>query len=582
MAVLASCWLIIESIVIPDGFVKWFYLSFYIHPIFLFVCHIFLWLKLILKCLSVVFFYPLKITSCVCLYVFKVFKDFVIYVFSFTRLTNTEASREEAENYTLVQNCIRNQIVTSYGIASISCQLKVLQLQKYYVREEETQVSCEDEHMEEENMFFDEGKGMIDDSSSICSTESSSFLNPYKAGSFVHWELLNCAEAFTKDANLNECIPSICSSNSSADENLDTNEYSSLFFSSNKAPEDQDINEYSRSICSFNLPAVVEREEPNGLEDQDLDAFYSKYIQIMGWFDVLNYDRTCGISAILSKQVIGTPNSFESVEPVDFSVFPYMSLSKTVRKRLLRSLESDFELVYVAQSCLSWEALHHQYIKVEALANSSSQNGLFSDNVAGEFQKFQVLLERFMEDERCEGKRVWNYVRGRFSRKSLLQVPKVSGLFEQEMEKEAIDVKEVLKAIERCIEAFWTFVKTDSKKPWWKLRSSLWTCPPVEDPRDLKLLADLTRTLHKKELWLKDSEGKQRCWFRRVVKPDIEESQRKEMLFTMIYIKLISRVLQLPVLSSAQLNWCQEKLDNIQFQEGKIVRASSSGLLFPP
>ncbi|KAF2313621.1 hypothetical protein GH714_012439 [Hevea brasiliensis] len=150
------------------------------------------------------------------------------------------------------------------------------------------------------------------------------------------------------------------------------------------------------------------------------------------------------------------------------------------------------------------------------------------------------------------------------------------------MEKEAIDVKEVLKAIERCIEAFWTFVKTDSKKPWWKLRSSLWTCPPVEDPRDLKLLADLTRTLHKKELWLKDSEGKQRCWFRRVVKPDIEKSQRKEMLFTMIYIKLISRVLQLPVLSSAQLNWCQEKLDNIQFQEGKIVRASSSGLLFPP
>lgn len=113
---------------------------------------------------------------------------------------------------------------------------------------------------------------------------------------------------------------------------------------------------------------------------------------------------------------------------MDFSIFPYMSWSKTVRKKLLRSLESDFELVYVAQSCLSWEVLHYQYIKVEALSNSSSQNLSFSDNVVGEFQKFQVLLERFMEEERCEGTRVWNYVRGRFSLKSLLQVPKVSGM----------------------------------------------------------------------------------------------------------------------------------------------------------
>ncbi|KAG8659534.1 hypothetical protein MANES_02G046800v8 [Manihot esculenta] len=436
--------------------------------------------------------------------------------------------------------------------------------------------------MEEESLFFDEDKSTIDDSTSICSSESSSSLNPYQAGSFMDWELRYCSETLLKDANLNECIPSICSSNSPEAENLDVSECSSLLFSSNTVAEDQDINAYSRSICSLNLPAVVAREEPIGLKDQDLDSFYSEYIQRMRWFDVLNYDRTCGISSILNKQETATPDSLESAGSVDFSIFPYMSWSKTVRKKLLRSLESDFELVYVAQSCLSWEVLHYQYIKVEALANSSSQNLLFSDNVVGEFQKFQVLLERFMEEERCEGTRVWNYVRGRFSLKSLLQVPKVSGFFEQEMEKEVIDIKQVLKAIERCIQAFWTFVKTDSTKPWWKLRTSLWTCQPVENPRDLKLFADLTRKLHKKELWLKDSQGKRRCWLRRVVKPDVEESQRKEMLYTMIDIKLISRVLQLPMLSSAQLNWCKEKLHNIQVQEGKIVRASTSGPLFPP
>lgn len=104
---------------------------------------------------------------------------------------------------------------------------------------------------------------------------------------------------------------------------------------------------------------------------------------------------------------------------------PYITLSKMARKRLLRSLESDFEMVYVAQSCLSWEALHHQYRKVEVLA---SQNGVFYNNVAGRFQKFQVLLDRFMEDEWCEGKRYWTYVQRRSSLESLLQVPQVSGI----------------------------------------------------------------------------------------------------------------------------------------------------------
>lgn len=106
---------------------------------------------------------------------------------------------------------------------------------------------------------------------------------------------------------------------------------------------------------------------------------------------------------------------------------PHLSLSKQTKKRLLRSLESDFEIVYVAQSCLSWEALQYQYTKVKALAESSSQNGVFYGNVVGEFQKFQVLIERFLEDEMCEGKRIWNYVRGRFALKSLLQVPQISG-----------------------------------------------------------------------------------------------------------------------------------------------------------
>lgn len=80
---------------------------------------------------------------------------------------------------------------------------------------------------------------------------------------------------------------------------------------------------------------------------------------------------------------------------------------------------------------------------------------------------------------------------------------------------------------------------------------------------------------------MKDLQGKQRCWLKKVLNP-VEESQRKEILFTMIDMKLVSRVLQMYTISSSQLKWCQEKLDNIEFKEGKVFRVcSSTGPLFP-
>lgn len=62
---------------------------------------------------------------------------------------------------------------------------------------------------------------------------------------------------------------------------------------------------------------------------------------------------------------------------------------------------------------------------------------------------------------------------------------------------ETVDAKEVLKVIEKCINAFGKFITADRTKSWWKLKTSLWTLPPMEDPRDLQLLADLTTTLAK-------------------------------------------------------------------------------------
>lgn len=73
----------------------------------------------------------------------------------------------------------------------------------------------------------------------------------------------------------------------------------------------------------------------------------------------------------------------------------------------------------------------------------------------------------------------------------------VEGEEKEGVKGEAMRAREVLKAIEKCIETFWVFVKTDNKKSWPKFRSLLWAHPPVEDPRDLELLADLSRRLKK-------------------------------------------------------------------------------------
>lgn len=59
----------------------------------------------------------------------------------------------------------------------------------------------------------------------------------------------------------------------------------------------------------------------------------------------------------------------------------------------------------------------------------------------------------------------------------------------------------MLKAIEKCIEVFYDFVKVDIKKPffWERLKISLVNSPlmELEDPRDFRLFLDLKESLQK-------------------------------------------------------------------------------------
>lgn len=95
--------------------------------------------------------------------------------------------------------------------------------------------------------------------------------------------------------------------------------------------------------------------------------------------------------------------------------------------KFMRELRCDLEVVYVGQLCLSWEILHWQYEKALELWESDPYGLHPYNEVAGEFQQFQVLLLRFIENEPFQGPRVENYVNSRCVMRNLLQVPAIRG-----------------------------------------------------------------------------------------------------------------------------------------------------------
>lgn len=91
----------------------------------------------------------------------------------------------------------------------------------------------------------------------------------------------------------------------------------------------------------------------------------------------------------------------------------------------------DIETAYVGQICLTWEALHCQYSHMNHKLSWQHENPTTCYNrSAQEFQQFQVLLQRFIENEPFEqGLRAEIYSRTRNTLPKLLQVPNIRGEF---------------------------------------------------------------------------------------------------------------------------------------------------------
>jgi len=126
------------------------------------------------------------------------------------------------------------------------------------------------------------------------------------------------------------------------------------------------------------------------------------------------------------KNPLESMRSHKPLIPTIISSFRHKS-STDPSEKFMRELQVDLETVYVGQTCLSWEFLRWQYEKARELPDSDPYRSHQYNQVAGEFQQFQVIVQRFIENESFQGPRLQNYVKNRCVLPNLLQVPVIKG-----------------------------------------------------------------------------------------------------------------------------------------------------------
>ncbi|XP_038889169.1 uncharacterized protein LOC120079052 isoform X2 [Benincasa hispida] len=150
---------------------------------------------------------------------------------------------------------------------------------------------------------------------------------------------------------------------------------------------------------------------------KELHIFHKLYIEKMRKYDTLNHQNT------YAKE-LRRMQSKESVESVLSRGFCGCKPDKKTGET--RGIDEELELVYVMQLWVSWEFIVWQYKKTLEIYGREGYGGCIFNEVAEKFEHFQVMIQRFMENESFdEGSRVECYVRNRLARRKLLQVPLV-------------------------------------------------------------------------------------------------------------------------------------------------------------
>ncbi|KAK7394507.1 hypothetical protein VNO78_15036 [Psophocarpus tetragonolobus] len=343
-------------------------------------------------------------------------------------------------------------------------------------------------------------------------------------------------------------------------------------------------------------PWKIDEKLQHGSTTNELPKFYRSYRERMRKFDILNYQKMYAIGVLQSKDPLQSFSTRKNPSPTFTSILPRgfrLSRRKHIEvdpmKKFIRELYSDLEMVYVGQLCLSWEFLQWEYEKALKLWESDQYGLLRFNEVAGEFQQFQVLLQRFIENEPfLQGPRVENYARNRCAMRNLLQVPVIREdnakdkrkLRKREAEDDAITSDMLVEILEESIRTIWRFIRADKDASSLAVKGLRENQVELQEPSDSQLLVESRTDLQKKEKRLRELLRSGSCILKKFQKHDEDGADQVLYFFSQVDMKLVWRVLNMSRITTDQLAWCRSKLNKINFVNRRI-HVEPSFLLFP-
>ncbi|TKY65191.1 structural constituent of ribosome [Spatholobus suberectus] len=342
-------------------------------------------------------------------------------------------------------------------------------------------------------------------------------------------------------------------------------------------------------------PWKIDEKLQHGSTTNELPKFYRSYRERMRKFDILNYQKMYAIGFLQSKDPLQSFSTRKNPSPAFTYILPRgFCLSRRKHtaadpmKKFIRELYSDLEMVYVGQLCLSWEFLQWEYEKALKLWESDQYGLLRFNEVAGEFQQFQVLLQRFIENEPFQGPRVENYAKNRCAMRNLLQVPVIREdnakdkrkFRKREADKDAIKSDMLVEILEESIRTIWRFIRADKDASSLALKGLWENQVELQDPSDSELLAEIRTNLQKKEKRLRELLRSGSCILKKFQKHHEDGADQVLYFFSQVDMKLVWRVLNMSRITTDQLAWCRSKLSKINFVNRRI-HVEPSFLLFP-
>ncbi|KAL9678969.1 hypothetical protein QQ045_016821 [Rhodiola kirilowii] len=337
-------------------------------------------------------------------------------------------------------------------------------------------------------------------------------------------------------------------------------------------------------------PRVAEDLKPLIINDkidhkdllEHVHKFYKSYADKMLKLDILNQQTLHALNLLLENMMIKKKKkkfSMRSVFPTKCRRPKVSCGDDTAAEKSVRDLIAKLELIYVGQLCLSWEILNWQHGKALELQKVDRYAFRHYNQVADEFQQFQVMLQTCVEDEAFQSpSRVKRYVENRDAFRGFLHVPCIKDdcLRDKKAMREEVQHRVTISALIRIIHesriAFHKFLganKQEGKKPF------------IQDQSNQDLCIQAQTMLHKKEKMVKEpvrSKCSCICMGKKKKMRNSKEPGRDEALFlAQVELKLVRTVLSMSEISRDQILWCHNKLEKINL----VDKLEPTFLLFP-